>query len=84
MIMLEGKKIVVAGVSENSFSLSFSIRNSSSCANNITGGGRGISLAFCKAIIEAGGDVGILDILTEPSPNCRALVEKGGRCDYFQ
>ncbi|KAH6680894.1 hypothetical protein B0J14DRAFT_275047 [Halenospora varia] len=50
----------------------------------VTGRGRGIGLAFCKAIIEAGGDVGILDILTEPSPNCRALVEEEGRCHYFQ
>lgn len=50
----------------------------------VTGGGRGIGLALCTAIIEAGGHVGILDILKEPHPDCQALVEKSGRCHYFK
>ena len=47
-----------------------------------SGGARGIGLAFCQAIVSAGGSVGILDILPEPHPDCRAL-EETGRSHYF-
>ena len=50
----------------------------------VTGGGRGIGLALVIGIIEAGGQVGILDILQEPHPGCKELVENSGRCHYFQ
>ncbi|KAK3703942.1 hypothetical protein LTR37_014160 [Vermiconidia calcicola] len=49
----------------------------------VTGGARGIGLAFCQAIVNAGGKVGILDILSEPHPDCRKL-EEAGRAHYFE
>ena len=50
----------------------------------VTGGGRGIGLALVIGIIEAGGHVGILDILKDPHPDCKALIEASGRCHYFK
>lgn len=40
-----------------------------SSSHYVIGGGRGIGLALCTAIIDAGGYVGILDILKEPHPD---------------
>ena len=50
----------------------------------VTGGGRGIGIALVIGIIEAGGHVGILDILNEPHTDCKALIETSGRCHYFK
>ena len=49
----------------------------------VTGGGRGIGLAICTAIIDAGGQVAVLDVLAEPHPDCRVL-EKSGRLSYIR
>lgn len=85
MIALDGKKIIVTGMSKHLENpvLLFLVFVTVSRTHDILGGGRGIGLAICTAIIEAGGHVGILDLLTEPHPDCRALVEKSGRCYYF-
>lgn len=49
-----------------------------SCA----GGAQGIGLAFCFAIIEAGGEVAVLDIRSEPDPSALAL-QRDGKYHYF-
>ena len=50
----------------------------------ILGGARGIGYAFAEGIIEAGGNVAIIDILDKPSEECAALVAKfPGRCHYI-
>ena len=42
----------------------------------ITGGARGIGLAFAFAVAEAGGSVAILDISEEPHPHFLELVKR--------
>lgn len=42
----------------------------------ITGGARGIGLAFAFAIAEAGGNVAILDISEEPHPHFLELMKR--------
>lgn len=41
----------------------------------ITGGARGIGLSMAFAIAEAGGNVAIIDVLTEPHPHFQKLQE---------
>jgi hypothetical protein len=78
MGVLEGKKYVVTGrLIVSTFELT-----ARSTLTTLQGGARGIGLAFCKAIVEAGGEVGILDILPEPHPDCAALVQDG-KCKYY-
>ena len=42
----------------------------------VTGGARGIGLAFTFAIAEAGGSVAVLDVLDEPHPHFNLLAER--------
>lgn len=42
----------------------------------ITGGARGIGLAFAFAVAEAGGNVAVLDISEEPHPHFHELKER--------
>lgn len=42
----------------------------------ITGGARGIGLAFAFAVAEAGGNVAILDITEDPHPHYHELVRR--------
>ena len=42
----------------------------------ITGGARGIGLAFAFAVAEAGGNVAILDVADEPHPHFLQLVKR--------
>jgi sorbose reductase len=39
----------------------------------VTGGGRGIGLAICKAIAQLGGNIGVLDALPQPAREFHAL-----------
>ena len=41
----------------------------------ITGGARGIGLALAFAVVEAGGNVAIIDLTTEPHPHYLKLQE---------
>jgi len=49
----------------------------------VTGGARGIGLGIVTALIEAGGQVAIIDLLPEPHQDCQALVKESGKCHYF-
>ena len=42
----------------------------------ITGGARGIGLAFAFAIAESGGNVAVLDVSTEPHPHFQLLFQR--------
>jgi hypothetical protein len=49
------------------------------------GAARGIGFAFTEAVIEAGGNVAVLDILDQPWDECAALIKREPqRCHYFR
>jgi sorbose reductase len=44
----------------------------------VTGGGRGIGLAICKAVAQLGGNIAVLDALPEPAEEFHALSNDNG------
>jgi len=50
----------------------------------VTGGGRGIGLAICKAIAELGGNIAVLDALAEPSKEFHSLSSEHGVKSSYQ
>lgn len=50
----------------------------------VTGGGRGIGFAICKAIAQLGGNVAVLDALAEPVKDFSTLHKDYGIATYYQ
>jgi NAD(P)-dependent dehydrogenase (short-subunit alcohol dehydrogenase family) len=50
----------------------------------ITGGGRGIGLAICKAIAQLGGNIAVLDALPQPSEEFHALSNDYGVEAFYE
>lgn len=50
----------------------------------VTGGGRGIGFALCKAVAQQGGNVAVVDALPEPVEEFHALAEKYSIKTFFQ
>ena len=50
----------------------------------VTGGGRGIGFAICKAVAQQGGNVAVLDALSEPVEEFHSLESKYGIKTFFQ
>lgn len=51
----------------------------------ITGGARGIGLALAFAVVEAGGNVAIIDLTTDPHPHYLKLREtKGTKVECYK
>lgn len=50
----------------------------------VTGGGRGIGFAICKAIAQQGGNVAVLDALPEPVEEFHSLDKRYGIKTFFQ
>lgn len=50
----------------------------------VTGGGRGIGFAICKAIAQQGGNVAVLDALPEPVEEFHTLERRYGIKTFFQ
>jgi hypothetical protein len=50
----------------------------------ITGAGRGIGLALAFAVVEAGGQVAVVDASPEPHKHFEILKQRGGRVGYYQ
>lgn len=50
----------------------------------VTGGGRGIGFAICKAIAQLGGNVAVLDALPEPVPEFETLKTDYGTQAFYE
>ena len=50
----------------------------------VTGGGRGIGLAICKAIAQLGGNIAVLDALPQPSKEFHALSNDYGIEAFYE
>ncbi|KAK3715522.1 hypothetical protein LTR37_007010 [Vermiconidia calcicola] len=50
----------------------------------VTGGGRGIGFAICKAIAQLGGNVAVIDALPEPVEEFHTLEKKYGTKAFYQ
>lgn len=50
----------------------------------VTGGGRGIGLAICKAIAQLGGNIAVLDALTEPAREFHSIGSEHGVATSYQ
>ena len=87
---------VVNGIAKRSFSFSRSNREDLSNVKItdrmslkgrnilITGGGRGIGFAICKAIAQLGGNVAVIDALSEPVEEFHTLGDKFGTKTFYQ
>jgi sorbose reductase len=50
----------------------------------ITGAARGIGLALAFAVVEAGGQVAVIDASPEPHEHFEILKQRGDRVEYYQ
>ena len=50
----------------------------------ITGGGRGLGLAFANGLAQAGANIAVIDIAEQPSPVFSGLSAFGGKYKYYK